>query len=165
MEEQDQIVQEDEETEENLAHISMHAMNSTVTLSFKMMRVTGHVGTKSINIFIDYESSYNFIHPNVVNKLGLRAQEVAPLSVEVPDGGQLTTNQLCSKFSQKMQGQTFTIDLMVLSIEGCDGFGNLVALHYQGCQVQLCRPQDGIPQRGKEHGTERFETRRCPMCF
>ena len=99
MEEEDQMVQEDEETEENLAHISMHAMNSTVTLSFKMMRVTGHVGTKSINIFIDYESSYNFIHPNVVNKLGLRAQEVAPLSVEVADGVRLTTNQLCSKFS------------------------------------------------------------------
>lgn len=66
-----------EENEGNLAHISLCAMTSTVMPKSRTMRVNGHVGTKNVNIFIDCGSSHNFIHPNVVKKLGLRTKEIA----------------------------------------------------------------------------------------
>ena len=70
-----------------LVHISVCAMTSTLRPNFRTMRITGHVGTRTVSIFIDYGSSHNFVHPNVVKDLGLRVKEVNPLAVEVADGG------------------------------------------------------------------------------
>ena len=52
-----------------------------------------------MNIFIDCGSSHNFIHPKVVQKLGLITQRVEPLMVEVTDRNKLTTHDLCPDFT------------------------------------------------------------------
>ncbi|XP_071905622.1 uncharacterized protein [Coffea arabica] len=84
------------------------------------MRVTGHVGKTPVNTLIDCGSSHNFVHPELVNKLGLRVQGVPSLVVEVADGNKITTNTLCAGFTWKLQNQTFKTDAMVLPVEGCD---------------------------------------------
>lgn len=104
----------------NLAHISFNAMTSMAVPTFRTMRITGHVGKQTINIFIDCGSSHNFIHPSVIQKLGLKVQRVKPLTVEVADGNKLTTNELCSNFKWKMQGQEFKTELLVLPVGGCE---------------------------------------------
>ena len=112
---------EDEENaidEGQLAHISLHAMTNMAVPNFRTMRVTGHVERQSVSIFIDCGSSHNFIHPKVVQKLGLIARRVEPLMVEVVDRNKLTTHDLCPGFCWKMQGQEFKADLLVLPVGG-----------------------------------------------
>ncbi|XP_027157841.1 uncharacterized protein LOC113759461 [Coffea eugenioides] len=112
--------EEGDVSQANLAHIPLNAMTLTAVPKFRTMRVTGHVGKTSVNIFIDCGSSHNFIHPDLINKLGLRVQEVPPLVVEVADGNKITTNRLCTGFTWKMQNQVFKTDAMVLPVESCE---------------------------------------------
>ena len=91
--------EEEEVSQGNLAHISLNAMTLAAVPKFRTMRVTGHVGKTSVNIFIDYGSSHNFIHPDLVNKLGLRVQGFPHLVVEMADGNKITTNTLCAGFT------------------------------------------------------------------
>lgn len=110
----------DENREGNLAYISLNAMSTMAVPTFRTIRVTGHVGKQLINVFIDCGSSHNFIHPSVVQKLGLKTHKVNPVVVEVTDGNKLTTSELCSIFTWKMQGQEFKADLLVLPVGGCE---------------------------------------------
>lgn len=50
--------------EGKLAYISLNAITSMTIPNFKTIKVTGHVGKQSVNVFIDC-----FIHPKVVQKL------------------------------------------------------------------------------------------------
>ncbi|XP_071924436.1 uncharacterized protein [Coffea arabica] len=109
-----------EASQGNLAHISLNAMTLTDVPKFRTMRVTGHVGKTSVNIFIDCGSSHNFVHPDLVNKLGLKVQGVPSVVVEVADGNKITTNKLCPDFTWKMHKQTFKADAMVLPVGGCE---------------------------------------------
>ena len=111
---------EGEAVQGNLAHISLNAMTLTAVPKFRTMRVTGNVGKTSINIFIDCGSSHNFVHPDLISKLGLRVQEVPSLAVEVADGNKINTNRLCPNFTWKMHNQMFKVDAMVLPVGGCD---------------------------------------------
>ena len=111
-------VEECKTDEGKLAHMSINAISSMVVPNFRTMRVTRHMGKQSINVFINYGTSHNFIHPNVVQKLGLVTQKVELLVVEVADGNKLTTHELCPNFLWKMQGQTFRVDILVLPLGG-----------------------------------------------
>ncbi|XP_071901048.1 uncharacterized protein [Coffea arabica] len=112
--------EEDALDEGQLAHISLNAMTTMSVPNFKTMRVTGHVGRQSVNIFIDCGSSHNFVHPKVVQKLGLTTHRVDPLVIEVADGNKLTTQDLCKDFTWKMHGQEFKADLLMLPVGGCE---------------------------------------------
>nr|XP_027126014.1 uncharacterized protein LOC113742375 [Coffea arabica] len=112
--------EEDTLDEGQLAHISLNAMTNMSVPNFRTMRVTGHVGRQPVNIFIDCGSSHNFIHPKVVQKLGLTTQRVDPLVVEVADRNKLTTQDLCKDFTWKMQKQEFKADLLMLPVGGCE---------------------------------------------
>ena len=99
-EEESESVEEEEIVDEGkLAHISLNAMTSMTVPNFRTMRVTGHVEKQTVNTFIDCGSSHNFIHPRVVQKLGVKTMKVEPLVVEVADGNKLTTQDLYPGFT------------------------------------------------------------------
>lgn len=141
----------DENEEGHLAYISLNAMSTMGVPTFKTMKVTGHVGKQLINVFVNYGSSHNFIHPSTVQKLGLKTHKVNPLVVEVADGNKLTTSELCPAFSWKIQGQEFKADLLVLPVGGCEvvlGIQWLTTLGMlsgilESCEWSLCSRVEG----------------------
>ncbi|XP_071905722.1 uncharacterized protein [Coffea arabica] len=150
-------VEEDDTLDEGqLAHISLNAMTSMSVPNFRTMRVTGHVGKQNVNIFIDCGSSHNFIHPRVVQKLGVKTVKVEPLVVEVADGNKLTTQDLCPGFTWKMQGQEFKADLLVLPVGGCElvlGMQWLTTLgdvkwNFQELRMEFIRHEHKVVLRG-----------------
>ncbi|KAL3524951.1 hypothetical protein ACH5RR_013323 [Cinchona calisaya] len=94
-------------------------MTSTAVPRFRIVKVVGHVDRKSVNIFIDCGSSHNFIHPEIIKKLGLKTQKTTTMIVEVANGNKITTNELCSNFKWKSHGHEFVADLLVLLVGGC----------------------------------------------
>ncbi|XP_071927614.1 uncharacterized protein [Coffea arabica] len=68
-----------------LAYISLNAMTNIAVPNFMTMRVTGHVGKQSVNIFIDCGSSHNFIHPKSGHKVVLRGMKQHGLQLNRPE--------------------------------------------------------------------------------
>lgn len=106
--------------EEPLAHISLHAMTTAAVPQYRTMRITGHAGKRPIKILVYGGSSHNFIHPALVQALGLKTINVDPMKVIVANGGTLQTTSICPQFTWKMQGHTFLTDMLLLPIGGCE---------------------------------------------
>nr|GEY33098.1 hypothetical protein [Tanacetum cinerariifolium] len=105
--------------------ISLNALNGVE--SFQTLRVTGHVGKHDLHILIDTRSTYNFLDVNKAKKLGCHFSNTCPLKVDIPGGAQLTSKNMCKKFSWKIHGEEFVVDAMLLPLGGCD-MGRKVAL-------------------------------------
>ncbi|GKD75951.1 putative mitochondrial protein [Tanacetum coccineum] len=98
--------------------ISLHSLNGVE--SFQTMRVTRHVGKQSLHILIDTGSTHIFLDIDKAKKWGCTFSSTCPLKVDIPVGAQLTSRNLCKKFSWKMHGEEFVVDAMVLPLGGCD---------------------------------------------
>ncbi|GKB49139.1 retrotransposon-related protein [Tanacetum coccineum] len=65
-------------------------------------------------------STHNFLDVNMAKKLGCSIKRTCPLSIAVPRERQLVSVSECKGFFWKLRGGTFTRDVMLLPLGGCD---------------------------------------------
>ncbi|KAG5618502.1 hypothetical protein H5410_018326 [Solanum commersonii] len=107
IDEQDQEVEENTEVQEvvevgeeeqgEICEISVHAL--TGIPGFHTMRVVGYNDKRPLNILIAHGSTCNFIDEDLVKQLGLKVQAVRPQSVNVADGSDRQTAEMCHQLS------------------------------------------------------------------
>ncbi|GJW23762.1 reverse transcriptase [Tanacetum coccineum] len=82
--------------------------------------VVGTVGKNTIHILIDYGSTHNFLDKNMAKQLGCDIRNTCPLAVTVVDGNNLVTDSECKQFKWQFGPHSFTTDVMLLPLGGCD---------------------------------------------
>ncbi|KAK4413521.1 hypothetical protein Salat_2764700 [Sesamum alatum] len=99
-------------------HVSMHAM--TGLHDYRTMRVTGNVRDKPVHILIDTGSTHNFLDLETAKRLGCKLEDTEPFPVAVANRNKMYSSFACKSFGWKMQGVSFTTDMMILPLGGCD---------------------------------------------
>ncbi|KAG8384142.1 hypothetical protein BUALT_Bualt04G0087500 [Buddleja alternifolia] len=99
-------------------HVSMNAMIGIH--DFRTMRVTETCKGKPIHILINTGGTHNFLDLHVAQRLGCRLESTKPFPVAVADGSRIYSSHVCKDFSWKMQGTSFTTDMMILPLGGCE---------------------------------------------
>lgn len=84
------------------------------------MRVTGHVGKKSIQILVDFGSTHNFVDVRLAQKLGCKMEPIHLQPVSVADGSELKCRYVCRKFTWRLQGTEFCTDVLLIPLGSCD---------------------------------------------
>lgn len=104
-------------------------------------------------ILIDSGSTHNFIDPRVAKISGIMVEQTPDLTVTVADASRLCSKGVCRAFVWQMQGKTFTADVRVLQIGGCDmvlgGLGGTVAIYPGANSVGLQELEDAIQLASK----------------
>ncbi|KAA8547400.1 hypothetical protein F0562_003736 [Nyssa sinensis] len=108
---------EKEDVQEEL-QISVHALSGS--LSYKTMRIKEKVKKNMVTILIDSGSTHNFLDPAMAKRTGASIQFTNPLTVVVADGTKLQSKVVVKDFQWVMQGTTFTANMRLLPLGGCD---------------------------------------------
>lgn len=115
-------IEEEEEAEEavenELAQIYVQALAGVS--DYQTIRVTGHVGRRSVQMLLDTGSTHNFLDTVTTQKLGCNVTIKGNMSVRVADGRKLVCDTVVEGFTWKMQGLQFTADLFLMPLKGCD---------------------------------------------
>ncbi|KAA8524512.1 hypothetical protein F0562_010935 [Nyssa sinensis] len=113
------VVQEmEKENVQEELQISVHALSGS--LSYKTMRIKGKVKKNMVIILIDSGSTHNFLDPVMAKRTGASIQFTNPLAVVVADATKLQSKAMVKDFQWVMQGITFTTDMRLLPLGGCD---------------------------------------------
>ena len=88
--------------------------------SFNTMRVNGHIGKKTIHIFLDLRSTHNFLDEQLARRLSYRLESIAKQLVVITGGQTMLCQYVCKRFSWTLQGTKFVSDALLLSLGGCD---------------------------------------------
>ena len=99
-------------------HLSINAMNGCS--GFNTMRVSGHLGKKTIHILLDSGSIHNFLDEQLARRLGYRLESIAKQSVVIAGGRTMICQYVCRRFTCTMQGTEFVSDALLLPLGGCD---------------------------------------------
>lgn len=100
------------------SHLTLHAMMGIH--SFKTMMLTGSAMGKPIHVLIDSGSTHNFLDYDYARRIGCKLEPTAPFNVDIAGNLRLVSKYECKKFTWRMQGVQFNIDIMVLTLGGCD---------------------------------------------
>ncbi|XP_072953432.1 uncharacterized protein [Typha angustifolia] len=111
-------VEEQHHAEDTMAKISLHAYSGTAAP--KTLRVNGVVKKTTVRILIDTGSTHNFIDKRLPRKIGLESEPTEGFDVTIGDGTTLRADFICGGAELKVQGQTFTLDLYPLALQGAD---------------------------------------------
>jgi len=90
---------------ETKPYISLQAINGVQ--GFQIMRVTGHIGRKSIQILVDLGSTHNFVGLKLAQRLGCKMEPIQLQSISVADGSKLKCTYIYRKFTWRLQGTKF----------------------------------------------------------
>ncbi|GKC98256.1 reverse transcriptase, partial [Tanacetum coccineum] len=77
-------------------------------------------GQHELHILVDSGSTHNFLDVHVAKRLGCNTRSTYPLSVSVVRDRQLITRNECKGFQWTLKGETFTTNVMLLPLRGCD---------------------------------------------
>ena len=105
-------------TEVMCAQISLQALDGNC--NFHTMRMVGQHNRRPLHVLLDSGSTHNFLDSTTAARLNCKIETVAPMWVKVADGGQLKCDSITRDFEWKMQGYTFTADLLILPLSGSD---------------------------------------------
>lgn len=108
----------EEDSGEGKPKISVHTLDDSP--SYHMMKVTGFVGRKPLQILIDLGSMHNFLSASMGKQLGCSLITIPPIQVTTTKGGQLNCDSLCKNFTWYMQGQKYFMDVMLVQLESYD---------------------------------------------
>ncbi|VFQ68963.1 unnamed protein product [Cuscuta campestris] len=97
---------------------SLHSMAGVTTP--RSLRPTGRISGQSIGVLIDGGSIHNFVHPQIVERLGIPVEVISSFRVYVGNGDSLQCDRQCKSVEVMLQGVMFTVDLYVLQIHGHD---------------------------------------------
>ncbi|GJX49659.1 reverse transcriptase [Tanacetum coccineum] len=98
--------------------ISLNALSGDNT--YRTIRFRGCVGKNSLHVLVDSESTHNFLDLQTAKKLGYRLRKICPLDVYVANGNVMTNLNECKGFTWVFQGVTYTANVMILPLGGCD---------------------------------------------
>jgi hypothetical protein len=84
------------------------------------MHLVGKIGGHSVVVLIDIGSTHSFMDQNVAKKFKLPAREESKLTVMVVNGATLPCLGYYKVVSFKRQGHSFTTNIYLLSLGGCD---------------------------------------------
>lgn len=129
---EENFVEEEDETEGDLEEaaegagadlpencaISLQAMNDS--MGYRTLRLRGFTEKKPLEVFIDCESTHNFINEQTTKILGCEIQRIKPQLVQVADGREIPTDKMCKGFQWIMQGTMFKDDFLVFSVGKSD---------------------------------------------
>lgn len=147
-----QLEIEDVLTQE-LCQLSINAMAGTE--SADSMRVRALVHNQVMLILIDFGSSHSFINSALVQRLDVKPVLMAPVSVQLADGGTLVADKFIPNLQRWAQGSTFTSTMRFLDIGAydailgydwlkahspmlCDWEAKSMQFVEQGVHVKLC---------------------------
>lgn len=125
------------------------------TESADSMRVRALVQNQVMLILIDCGSSHSFINSALVQRLDVKPVLMAPVSVQLADGGTLVADKFIPNLQWWAQGSTFTSTMRVLDIGAydailgydwlkahspmlCDWEAKSMQFVEQGVHVKLC---------------------------
>ncbi|KAL5850318.1 hypothetical protein ACOSQ4_008331 [Xanthoceras sorbifolium] len=98
--------------------ISHHALTGCAGL--QTIRLRGKVKHREITILVDSGSTHNFLDPNTAQLTGVEIEETETLWVTVGGGGKISSKAKCKEFTWAMQGVTFSTEMRLLTLGGCD---------------------------------------------
>ncbi|XP_019264304.1 PREDICTED: uncharacterized protein LOC109241930 [Nicotiana attenuata] len=107
-----------EEVKGEVCEISVHALHGVPT--FLNLRVTGYCQKRPLSILVDPGSTHNFIDDDVARSLGIATLKINPQTINVADGNNRQTNELCKNLTWLLQGVTYTADFLLLPLGSCD---------------------------------------------
>lgn len=84
------------------------------------MRVEGWVGRKELHILENIGSTHNFLYLDTGNDLGCVVPPVTSMKVTVVNASVLNCEAQCINFSQKMKGQTYVTDVLLIELDTYD---------------------------------------------
>nr|GEY44554.1 reverse transcriptase [Tanacetum cinerariifolium] len=84
------------------------------------MRVKAHVRKNVVHTLVDCGSTHNFLDWNITRKLGCKLRKMCPLEVFVENGMVMSSKYECKDFYWEFQGVTYTTDVMILPLRGCE---------------------------------------------
>ncbi|GKC83137.1 retrotransposable element Tf2, partial [Tanacetum coccineum] len=109
---------EEEVMMESSPQISLNALSGLN--SFLTMRVKGLFGKNTLHILVDCGSTHNFLDLKTAKNLGCQFENPTPLQVSVANGQHMMTCYKCKNFQWNLGGKTFTSDVMLLPLGGCE---------------------------------------------
>nr|GEZ58188.1 reverse transcriptase [Tanacetum cinerariifolium] len=115
------VVNKEEEivaTTKNCPQISLNALNGVH--SYQTMRVRGQVWKQTLQILIDYGSTYNFLDLQKAKRIRYRLISTCPLQVEVANGNNMVSTYKCKNFKWTLQEIPYETEVMLLPLGGCD---------------------------------------------
>ncbi|GJT89995.1 reverse transcriptase [Tanacetum coccineum] len=98
--------------------ISLNALSGMN--AYRTLRVKGCLGKNGVHVLIDLRSTHNFLDLQIAKKLGCRLRKICPLDVYVANGNVMTSLYECKGFTWGLQGVTYTADVMIFPLGGCD---------------------------------------------
>ncbi|KAL5759714.1 hypothetical protein ACOSQ2_018552 [Xanthoceras sorbifolium] len=98
--------------------ISYHALTGCAGL--QTIRLRGRVKHREITILVDSGSTHNFLDPNTAQLTGVEIEETETLWVTVGGEGKISSKAKCKEFTWAMQGVTFSTEMILLTLGGCD---------------------------------------------
>ncbi|KAG7578422.1 Retrotransposon gag domain [Arabidopsis thaliana x Arabidopsis arenosa] len=101
-----------------IAHISVKAVSGVS--DYRTMRVKGSYEKQVLYIFIDPDSTHNFMDPTVAEKLKCVLKPTSMARVSVADGRMLEVDAKIDRFQWEFRGTQVQADLMVIPLRGCD---------------------------------------------
>ncbi|GJT97162.1 gypsy/ty3 retroelement polyprotein [Tanacetum coccineum] len=102
-----------------IPQISLNALSGVS--SYQTMRVVGLVAKPhELHILVYSGSTHNFLDIHVAKRLSCNIRSTCPLLVNVAGGKQLMAVSECKGFKWQLKGETFTADVMLLPLGGCD---------------------------------------------
>jgi len=110
--------QEEPPQHENSPQLSLNALNGTS--AYHTMRVIGRFKHTPLHILIDSGSTHNFLNLATTKKLHCVIKKIPPLQVGVANGQYLPCPAMCEDFSWSLLGETFTTDVMLVTLGNYD---------------------------------------------
>ncbi|KAL5736973.1 hypothetical protein ACOSQ2_031761 [Xanthoceras sorbifolium] len=98
--------------------ISHHALTGCAGL--QTIRLKGKVRHREITILVDSGSTHNFLDPNTAQLTRVEIEETETLWVTVGGGGKISSKAKCKQFTWAMQGVSFSTEMRLLTLGGCD---------------------------------------------
>jgi len=99
-------------------HLSLQAIHGTA--GCQTIKVWGKINKCPILILIDSGSTHNFLHADLVDKLGCPMTTIKPMMVEAANGGTMSCTSICKNLQWKMQGVQFQADIFVMKLQNYD---------------------------------------------
>ncbi|KAK8942858.1 hypothetical protein KSP39_PZI008722 [Platanthera zijinensis] len=151
------IPQEEVQDDQLLPHLSVHAL--TGLPHFYTIRVTASYEGQPISVLIDSGSTHNFLDSTAAARLQCPLTPISSFQVAVADGQTIASAHKVRDFHWRMQGVTFTSDMLILPLGGCEvvlGIQWLVTLgviqwDFSNLKMEFTSQGKKISLRGSKH--------------
>lgn len=97
-----------------------HLKSLEVTCKSRPFRVTGSIGTATLQILIDTSSTHDFLHSRIAALLWLPLMLIKPFRLCVENGASITYSHIAKSIKLMLQDIPFTMDFHILDVHGSD---------------------------------------------